>query len=169
MNMWIPWWGAIPFVVLLACIALAPLIPHVRDRWAHLPAQLTVALALGIPVGVWMCLRGQPSAVVHALVEYAQFITLLFSLYSLVFGFPAPLILALLLLIGVFLYHGFSTPGDVEQKMKGAYEKTKAQSEEVLKQGKEKVAKEGKKLTKELGRTAAEKAKVFDDGGQADE
>lgn len=81
MNMWIPWWGAIPFVVLLACIALAPLIPHVRDRWAHLPAQLTVALALGIPVGVWMCLRGQPSAVVHALVEYAQFITLLFSLY----------------------------------------------------------------------------------------
>lgn len=83
--------------------------------------------------------------------------------------FKAALILALLLLIGVFLYHGFSTPGDVEQKMKGAYEKTKAQSEEVLKQGKEKVAKEGKKLTKELGRTAAKKAKVFDDGGQADE
>lgn len=79
--MWIPLWGALPFVALLACIALAPLLPKVRVHWSNVRVQLGVALLLGVPVGLWMTLRGEPASVVHALVEYVQFITLLFSLY----------------------------------------------------------------------------------------
>ncbi|WP_168582587.1 sodium:proton antiporter [Gephyromycinifex aptenodytis] len=77
-----PWWTIIPFVIMLGSIAVLPLLPATAHRWEKPSFQLTLALCLGIPVaiGVWL-LAGEPIAVVHALIEYAQFITLLASLF----------------------------------------------------------------------------------------
>ncbi|MBI5536093.1 MAG: sodium:proton antiporter [Deltaproteobacteria bacterium] len=77
----IRWWGLIPFVALLACIATAPLIPGVRERWQSARLQLGVALGLGLPTAVWLCVGGENHAVIHAAVEYGHFITLLACLY----------------------------------------------------------------------------------------
>ncbi len=61
--------------------------------------------------------------------------------------FKLALILLLVLIIGLGFYYGFKTPGDYRDKLKGAYEKTKTRSEEVLNKGKSKVTDEVKKLT----------------------
>ncbi len=77
----VPWWGLIPFVVMLGSIAVFPLVPATSHLWERQTVQLAVALTLGIPVALWMFLGGEPGAVAHALVEYSQFIILLFSLF----------------------------------------------------------------------------------------
>lgn len=77
----VEWWSIIPFVVLLGCIAVLPLLRATEHAWERNSTKLTVALALGLPVAAWVILAGSPGSVVHALVEYAQFITLLFSLF----------------------------------------------------------------------------------------
>lgn len=79
--MQIPWWGVVPFAALLACIATLPLFERTGQLWERRGFQLAVALALGGPVAIWMWAVGEHAAVVHALVEYAQFVTLLGSLY----------------------------------------------------------------------------------------
>jgi Na+/H+ antiporter NhaD/arsenite permease-like protein len=80
-TMQTPWWGVIPFFTLLGCIAVFPLLPLTHHLWEKRKFQLGVALAFGLPVGAWMWLAGDSSSVVHALVEYAQFIVLLLSLF----------------------------------------------------------------------------------------
>lgn len=77
----VPWWGVLPFAGLLACIALFPLLPRVRDLWHHSWFQLAVAAAFGLPVAVWLLSAGEAESLVHALVEYGQFICLLASLF----------------------------------------------------------------------------------------
>lgn len=77
----IPAWGLIPFVVMLVCIAVLPLGPATSHHWEKNSVKLTVALALGIPVAIWIWLSFDPHLVTHSLIEYAQFITLLLSLY----------------------------------------------------------------------------------------
>jgi Na+/H+ antiporter NhaD/arsenite permease-like protein len=77
----VPWWGAVPFALLLACIATFPLMPGTSRLWHHKRFQLAVALVFGVPMAVWMWLAGHHSGVIHALVEYAQFITLLLTLF----------------------------------------------------------------------------------------
>ena len=79
--MTVPWWGVLPFAMLLGCIATFPLIPQTRKLWHHNWFQLVVALVFGLPMGLWMWLAGNHHGVIHALVEYGQFITLLLSLY----------------------------------------------------------------------------------------
>lgn len=79
--MTIPWWGLIPFVLMLASIAVLPLIPATAHWWEKTSFQLTIALGLGVPVALWMIIAGHPEYVGHALIEYAQFITLLFALF----------------------------------------------------------------------------------------
>lgn len=79
--MQIPWWGVVPFVALLACIATLPLFERTGHLWERRGFQLAVALSLGGPVAVWMWAVGEHAAVIHALVEYVQFVTLLGSLY----------------------------------------------------------------------------------------
>lgn len=79
--MQIEWWGIIPFVLMLASIAIAPLVPALNHYWEWRRVQLLVALVLGVPVAIWFLLGGETEAVVHALVEYGQFITLLFALF----------------------------------------------------------------------------------------
>lgn len=77
----VEWWGVLPFAGLLLCIATFPLIKWTKHLWHHNWFQLVVALAFGLPMGVWMWSAGNHSDVVHALVEYSQFICLLLSLF----------------------------------------------------------------------------------------
>lgn len=77
----IQWWGLVPFAAMLGVIATFPLIPATAHLWERHTVQLGIALALGVPVALWMVLAGEPSAVSHALVEYTQFIVLLLSLF----------------------------------------------------------------------------------------
>lgn len=79
--MTVPWWGVLPFAMLLACIATFPLIPQTAKLWHHTWFQLAVALVFGVPMGVWMWAGGEHTAVVHAIVEYSAFIILLLSLF----------------------------------------------------------------------------------------
>ncbi len=60
--------------------------------------------------------------------------------------FKIALLIVLLFVAAFFLYHGFTTPGDYKEKMKGAYDKTKVEGEEALKKGKDKLVEEGKSL-----------------------
>ena len=79
--MTIEWWGIIPFVLMLLSIAILPLIPATAHLWERPRNQLILALVLGVPVALWFILGGDPLRVVHALVEYVQFIALLFALF----------------------------------------------------------------------------------------
>lgn len=79
--MTIPWYGLLPFTALLAAIATFPLMSRTRHLWEKRRFQLLVALALGIPMAVWVWSLGGRAEVVHALVEYGSFITLLLALF----------------------------------------------------------------------------------------
>jgi Na+/H+ antiporter NhaD/arsenite permease-like protein len=79
--MQVQWWGVIPFVVMLLTIAIAPLVPATRELWERQRVQLQVSLLLGLPVAIWFLAAGENAAVVHALVEYGQFILLLLALF----------------------------------------------------------------------------------------
>ena len=79
--MTVPWYGILPFVALLAAIATFPLMHATRHLWEKRRFQLLVALVLGLPMAVWVWSLGGRTEVVHALVEYASFITLLLSLF----------------------------------------------------------------------------------------
>lgn len=79
--MQVQWWGIIPFALMLGSIAVAPLLPATRHRWEDQRVQLAVALVLGLPVALWFLVAGEGASVVHALVEYGQFISLLLALF----------------------------------------------------------------------------------------
>lgn len=77
----VEWWGAIPFALLLVAIAVLPLVPATAHKWEQNAVKLALALALGLPVAVWYISAGHGLDVVHAVVEYLQFITLLLALF----------------------------------------------------------------------------------------
>ncbi|MDR0592880.1 MAG: sodium:proton antiporter, partial [Bifidobacteriaceae bacterium] len=77
----LPVWSMLPFLALLACIAVLPLIPATAKRWEGNGFKAIIALALGLPVGAWVWLAEDPHLVQHAMSEYAQFIVLLASLF----------------------------------------------------------------------------------------
>lgn len=79
--MQVQWWGVIPFAVMLTTIAVAPLVPATRELWERQRVQLQVSLLLGLPVAIWFLAASEGAAVVHALIEYGQFIMLLFALF----------------------------------------------------------------------------------------
>ncbi|MEP7159834.1 MAG: sodium:proton antiporter [Dermatophilaceae bacterium] len=76
-----PWWSLIPFVLMLASIAIMPLHPATTHRWEDWRFQLGLALLLGVPVALWVIAVGESASVAHALIEYGQFICLLFALF----------------------------------------------------------------------------------------
>lgn len=76
-----PWWSMLPFVAMLAAIAILPLLPHTAHHWEKRAVQLGLALALGIPVAVAVWTFDDPWRVGHALYEYVQFISLLLALF----------------------------------------------------------------------------------------
>ena len=77
----VEWWSILPFVALLGCIAVLPLIPATEHAWEKNSVKLLVALACGLPVATWFLLAGHGGEVVHALFEYVQFIMLLLALF----------------------------------------------------------------------------------------
>ncbi|MFT3861716.1 sodium:proton antiporter [Micropruina sp.] len=79
----VPWWGVLPFVTMLICIAVLPLVPATEHLWERNSVKLAVGLLLGVPVAIWQCATGPEGtlAVLHALVEYGQFIALLLALF----------------------------------------------------------------------------------------
>ncbi len=79
--MQVEWWSIIPFVVLLGCIAVLPLLPATERAWESNGIKLLVALACGLPVAIWFIAAGHGGEVVHALFEYVQFIMLLLALF----------------------------------------------------------------------------------------
>ena len=76
-----PLWSLIPFVAMLACIAVLPLIPATSHWWERNSSQLTVALVLAIPTTAWMFWKAGSAPLIDTGIEYFQFICLLFSLY----------------------------------------------------------------------------------------
>lgn len=76
-----PAWTVAPFVLMLAAIAIAPLVPALSRLWDRPRNQLLYALALGLPVAIGVIAVGQGHLVTHAVVEYLQFIVLLFTLF----------------------------------------------------------------------------------------
>lgn len=85
--MLVPWRGLIPFVIMLASIAVLPLLHRTAHLWENVRFQLALALVLGMPVAVWMWFLLGPTTVFHTLVEYVQFISLLFALFVVAGGF----------------------------------------------------------------------------------
>lgn len=77
----VEWWSIIPFVLMLVAIAVLPLVPATEHVWEKNKTKLTVALVLGVPVAIWFVAAGSGLSVVHALVEYFQFIMLLLALF----------------------------------------------------------------------------------------
>ncbi|WP_300081663.1 sodium:proton antiporter [Propioniciclava sp.] len=77
----VAWWSIIPFALLLASIAILPLLPATEHLWERNAVKLGVALVLGLPIAVWFVAAGHGEEVVHALVEYGQFILLLLALF----------------------------------------------------------------------------------------
>jgi Na+/H+ antiporter NhaD/arsenite permease-like protein len=78
----IPVWGIAPFVIMLLCIAVLPLVPAAAETWERNRVKLAVSLVLGVPVAIWiLTMEGGGFRVAEALVEYLNFIILLFALY----------------------------------------------------------------------------------------
>ena len=63
--MLVAWWSAIPFVTLLLCIAVLPLIPRTAHAWEKNSVKLTVALVLGLPIATWFTFAGAGIEVEH--------------------------------------------------------------------------------------------------------
>lgn len=76
-----PAWSVIPFVLMLAAIAIAPLVPALAGWWERPRNQLIYALVLGIPVALGVLLSGHGELLTHTVVEYLQFIILLLVLF----------------------------------------------------------------------------------------
>jgi Na+/H+ antiporter NhaD/arsenite permease-like protein len=85
----LPMWSVIPFAVLLLAIAILPL--TFGHWWEHNKNKLIVALALGLPIGILMCMEAgerhlawtlHDHPVLSAMHEYVAFILLLFALFA---------------------------------------------------------------------------------------
>jgi Na+/H+ antiporter NhaD/arsenite permease-like protein len=73
----LPLWSVVPFAGLLLSIALLPL--FAPSLWARHYAK--VCLAFGVPVAAFFLLRA-PRELLHTVLEYASFIILLASLFT---------------------------------------------------------------------------------------
>ena len=81
----IPVWALIPFVVMLLCIAIGPLVAE--HWWENNRNKLIVSLILGIPTAIWLCLNGLSDDLIHQMVfDYVPFIILLTALFTVTGG-----------------------------------------------------------------------------------
>ena len=82
LEQFIPAWMLIPFVVMLLCIAVLPLVPKVGEWWEENLHKLYVSLILGVPVAIWLCVHGMSHDIIHQMVyDYVPFILLLMALF----------------------------------------------------------------------------------------
>lgn len=77
----VEWWAAIPFALMLVGIAVLPLLEVTARHWERNSVKLAVALVLGLPVAGWYVASGAGSSIIHAVVEYLQFVALLLALF----------------------------------------------------------------------------------------
>jgi len=80
-NLHVPVWSGIPFVLMLLCIALLPL---VAGHWWHRNRNKAIVVAvIALPTVGYLLSLGEPgrAALAHELGEYFSFISLLFALY----------------------------------------------------------------------------------------
>lgn len=81
-NLLIPGWMLIPFVVMLLCIAVLPLLPKVGEWWEENLHKLIVSVVLGAPVAVWMICNNGGHEFEHTMIyDYVPFILLLMALF----------------------------------------------------------------------------------------
>lgn len=81
----IPLWSLIPFILMLAMIAVAPLtFPH---WWERNRNKLIVSLVLGIPTAIYLIAIGLTDSLIHQMVfDYIPFIILLGALFAITGG-----------------------------------------------------------------------------------
>lgn len=76
----IPVFMLLPFVAMLLCIAIAPLV--VEHWWERNSNKLIVSIVLALPVAVWMIMNGLSDNLMHQMLyDYVPFIILLMSLF----------------------------------------------------------------------------------------
>lgn len=81
----IPVFALIPFVIMLLCIAIGPLVAE--HWWENNRNKLIVSLILGVPTAVWLCLNGMSGDLIHQMVfDYVPFIILLTALFTVTGG-----------------------------------------------------------------------------------
>ena len=80
-----PMWLSIPFVLMLALIAVGPLL--FGHWWEQNKNKLKVSLLLGIPVIILLLMKGMQKELVHQILfDYVPFIILLGSLFVITGG-----------------------------------------------------------------------------------
>src|SRR5262245_31092443 len=107
----LPAWSAAPFVLLLLCIAVLPLAAH--HWWENNRNRIIVSFGFAVVAGAYLLLMGPVTGgesirrLNHELAEYASFIILLASLYTVAGGIaltgdlrPRPLTNAIVLTVG---------------------------------------------------------------------
>ncbi|MDD4576631.1 MAG: sodium:proton antiporter [Bacteroidales bacterium] len=113
----IPLWALIPFVIMLAMIAVGPLMFH--HWWENNRNKLIVSIALGIPVAIYLIINGMTDDLMHQILfDYVPFIVLLGALFAITGGIhlrgdiqAAPTINTLFLAIGAILASIMGTTG----------------------------------------------------------
>jgi Na+/H+ antiporter NhaD/arsenite permease-like protein len=73
-----PAWSALPFIGLLLCVAVMPLLA--AEWWHSNWSKTLVSFAFGLPVGIYVY-QHDPAALAHTGLEYLAFVSLLGSLY----------------------------------------------------------------------------------------
>lgn len=81
----IPIWALIPFVLMLAMIAVGPLMFH--HWWENNKNKLIVSLVLGVPIAIYLIINGMTHNLVHQVMfDYIPFIILLGALFTITGG-----------------------------------------------------------------------------------
>jgi Na+/H+ antiporter NhaD/arsenite permease-like protein len=85
------WWlGCLPFALLLAAMAVVPLVPRLAHWWEWNESKAAVGCALGLCALAWILRTAGGDAAIHAAAhgaaEYVPFIVLLLSLYVIAGG-----------------------------------------------------------------------------------
>lgn len=113
----IPLWASIPFAIMLAMIAVGPLMFH--HWWENNRNKLIVSMALGIPVAIYLIFNGMTENLMHQILfDYVPFIVLLGALFTITGGIhlrgdiqAIPAINTLFLAIGAVLASIMGTTG----------------------------------------------------------
>lgn len=118
----IPFWLLMPFVAMLVCIALGPLVA--AERWENNRTKLCVSILLGTIVGIWMVANNSAEnqfthKLVHQMVfDYLPFILLLTALFVVTGGIhvkgdiqATPRVNTLILAVGFVLASFMGTTG----------------------------------------------------------